>query len=230
MKNLLLMLCCLIVNNILAQKTLNENDTVFVQRMKNNDTIWVPTLIENLAWPTKPKVLNYNVPEKVEKTMYKNANYRSRPIDTVVCHNYRYVFHVSADSIMTKRGKLVCTKWDLIHKDKLYTDYWAGVGLGYFFTSWAGLIMLPKYVETDKILHAAMGGVIGAGTNGLVYHYTKKKWLAFGAGCAAAGVAGVAKEYIYDANREGGVPSKKDAMATFLGGVFGSFGVRIILK
>lgn len=102
-------------------------------------------------------------------------------------------------------------------------------GLTYFGLSYASLLVLPYTLPSDKILHVSAGWVIGAGSTYTYYRLTKNKWVSTILGSATSGAVGLGKEYIWDKNR-GGIVSNKDALATFLGGVFGALGVRIVIK
>mgnify|MGYP003647655762 CR=1 FL=1 len=82
-------------------------------------------------------------------------------------------------------------------------------------------------IQQDKVLHFGAGTVIGAGTTGIVYGITKNKTKAVIWGIGLSTLAGITKEVI-DHNSYGKA-DEVDMLATTLGGVFGSFSVKIVL-
>lgn len=156
-------------------------------------------------------------PETVRRRMYDSADLR-RPIDTVVFQNYRYIYAVKGDTNLVH--------WELIKKDKLYTDYWKAAGIVYFFESWGELLALPG-VPQDKILHYGAGAVIGAGSNYLYYRLTKKKWLSCLLGGLTASAIGGIKELTDPWH--GGVKTLPDFLWTSAGGFKGTLGVTIVI-
>jgi hypothetical protein len=157
-------------------------------------------------------------PDAVRRRMYDSASL-ARPIDTVVYQNYRYVYAVKGDTNLVR--------WELIKKDKLYTDYWKAAGLVYFFESWGELLVLPGSVQQDKILHYGAGAVIGAGSNYLYYRWTKKKWLSCLLGGLTATAVGGIKELTDPWH--GGAKTLPDFAWTAAGGFKGSLGVTIVI-
>ena len=97
--------------------------------------------------------------------------------------------------------------------------------LGMFF------VVIPtlkgQLIQEDKMLHFGVGAVIGAGTTGVVYGITKNKTKAVIWGIGLSTLAGITKEVI-DHNRYGKADTG-DMVATTLGGIFGSFSVKIVL-
>lgn len=84
-----------------------------------------------------------------------------------------------------------------------------------------------QLIQQDKLMHFGVGTVIGAGTTGVVYGITKNKTKAVIWGIGLSTLAGITKEII-DHN-DYGEADAGDMVATTLGGVFGSFSVKIIL-
>lgn len=97
--------------------------------------------------------------------------------------------------------------------------------LGMFFMAIPTL--KGQLIQQDKILHFGVGSVIGAGTTGVVYSITKNKTKAVIWGIGLSTLAGITKEVI-DHNRYGKADTG-DMVATTLGGVLGSFSVKIVL-
>ncbi|MGY8913719.1 MAG: hypothetical protein ACKVJF_01370 [Flavobacteriales bacterium] len=97
--------------------------------------------------------------------------------------------------------------------------------LGIFFA--AITTVKGQFIQEDKLLHFGVGTVIGAGTTGVVYGITKNKKKAVIWGIGLSTLAGITKEVI-DHNNYGKADTG-DMVATTLGGVFGSFSVKIIL-
>lgn len=157
-------------------------------------------------------------PETVRQRMYDSASL-SRPIDTVVYQNYRYVYAVKGDTNLVR--------WELIKKDKLYTDYWKAAGVAYFFESWGELLVMPGSVAPDHILHYGAGAVIGAGSNYLYYRLTKKKWLSCLLGSLTAAAVGGIKELTDPWH--GGTKTLPDFAWTAAGGLKGTLGVTIVI-
>lgn len=157
-------------------------------------------------------------PEFVRDRMYDSADFR-RPIDTVVYRNYRYVYAVKGDMNMVQ--------WELIKKDKIYTDYWKATGLVYFFETWGELLVMPGNVAPDHILHYAAGTLIGGGANYFFYRITKKKWLSTLLGGLTATTIGGIKELTDPWH--GGTKTLPDFIWTSVGGFKGTVGVTIII-
>ena len=88
-------------------------------------------------------------------------------------------------------------------------------------------VLRGQLIQEDKMLHFGVGAVIGAGTTGVVYGITKNKTKAVIWGIGLSTLAGITKEVI-DHNRYGKADTA-DMLATTLGGVFGSFSVKIVL-
>lgn len=119
--------------------------------------------------------------------------------------NYKYQFNVT--------NKPNSATFELINKQKLYTDWRKIGGLSYFFGAWTTMIG-HGYVKKDKVLHFIAGWSIGT----LSYVVTKK----IGVSIGIAAAAGILKEVGYDWLMKKGTPSVKDALWTGAGGFYGS--------
>ncbi|MEJ1223258.1 hypothetical protein [Sediminicola sp. 1XM1-17] len=84
-----------------------------------------------------------------------------------------------------------------------------------------------QLIQEDKMLHFGVGAAIGAGTTGLVYGITKNRTKAVIWGIGLSTLAGIAKEVV-DHNSYGKADTG-DMLATTLGGVVGSFSIKIAI-
>lgn len=119
--------------------------------------------------------------------------------------NYKYKYSI----VNTYKS----ATFELISKEKLYTDYRKIGVLSYFFGAWAAMIG-HDYIQKDKVLHFVSGWAIGAAS----YSITKRVVVSIG---IASGV-GVLKEVVYDGLMNKGTPSVNDAVWTGVGGFYGS--------
>lgn len=164
-------------------------------------------------------VKSQHVPNKVEQEILRRAIEHKIGIDSIQLENYKYIVKIDHMGVDTLNFR-----YDLLRKEKLYTDYYKAAGLSYFFLHMGALVVLPgENIQKDKYLHFGAGYIAGLGTNILVYKLTEKKWLAFAAGILFSGGLGLAKEFIYDQNF-GGTISNPDWETTLGGGIDGSSG------
>lgn len=168
---------------------------------------------------TSITIIAQSIPEKVDKFMYDSSG--TKPIDTIYFSNYRYVFKVKSDTLLTR--------WELINKKKLYPDHWKTAGLAYFFTTWAGAFFVVPSLDLakDKYYHAGAGIITGLACNAITCHYTKNKLLGLSAGVIAPWLIGTGKEG-FD-KLKGGTFSIPDILATGIPGSYASIGVTIII-
>lgn len=158
------------------------------------------------------------IPEKVRQIMYDSASL-CMPVHAVRFENYVYLFQVKGDTNLIR--------WDLIRKDKLYTDYWKATGVVMFFESMAEITVLSN-MNMGYAQHYVAGEILGLGLNYGYYKLTKRKWLSFGLSCGTVAVIGATKELTDPYfNR---TKNFKSGLATGLGGVLGAFKLRIVLK
>lgn len=126
--------------------------------------------------------------------------------------SYRWDNHKYVYSITNKQNSAT---FELMSKEKLYTDYRKIGGLAYFFGTWTAMVG-HSYIQKDKVYHFAAGYGVGM----LTYSVTKKHRI-LKAVLMAAGV-GILKETVYDSMMGKGIPSVKDAFWTGVGGAYGS--------
>lgn len=130
--------------------------------------------------------------------------------DTSFTASYRWDNHKYVYSIANKQNSAT---FELLSKEKMYTDYRKIGGLAYFFGTWTAMVG-HGYVQKDKVYHFIAGLGIGA----ISYSITKRVGVSIG---IASGV-GILKEWAWDGLMGKGTPSVKDAFWTGVGGAYGS--------
>lgn len=145
----------------------------------------------------------------------------SLKVDTAVVvqiqdYNIRYTYSIH------REGHLIT--FQQLDKERMFVNYKGITGSMYFFGAWAAMVNY-RNIETDKVLHFAAGEIAGGAGYSTAKLLKLKHPIVYG--IATGIVAGVSKE-LYDKYSGKGVASVKDGIWTGVGGVFGSFTMKVV--
>lgn len=129
--------------------------------------------------------------------------------------NYKYEYAITNNQR--------AATFELISKQKLYTDWRKIGGLSYFFGAW-GLMLGHDAVQMDKVKHFTAGYAISMGSY-LLLRKTKRPILKSN---LIAILAGGLKEGVYDWYLKKGTPSIADGIWTGIGGFYGGVTIPMI--
>lgn len=125
--------------------------------------------------------------------------------------NYRYDYRIT--------NEYRKATFELLGKEKLYTDWRKIGGMFYFFGTWS-LMIGHDYIKKDKVKHFVAGYGISVGSYLLTKSIVKSNLIAI--------FTGVLKEVVWDGYLKKGTPSYKDALWTGVGGFYGSITIPMI--